>query len=40
MATGKEIRAKLKEEARERARLESMEERQAKENRCAWFRRL
>jgi hypothetical protein len=30
MATGKEIRAKLKEEARERARLESMEERQAK----------
>ena len=30
MATGKEIRAKLKEEARKRARLRSMEERQAK----------
>ena len=30
MATGKEIRAKLKEEARKRARLGSMEERQAK----------
>ena len=30
MATGKEIRAKQKEEARKRARLRSMEERQAK----------
>ena len=30
MATGKEIRAKLKEEARKRARLRSMEESQAK----------
>jgi len=30
MATGKEIRAKLKEEARNRARLKSMEKRQAK----------
>jgi hypothetical protein len=30
MATGKEIRARLKEEARKRARLRSMEERQAK----------